>query len=69
MLDRIIYGVIGILAVLVIYSYCVVSGRSSRRDEKLEMLHNLTLNNCLNSFYKEGVEFIINDGYVIDYIV
>ena len=70
--------VVVIVATLTVYSCCVVSSRNSRQEEKLERVHrknglsnleNQTLENLLHAFEEDGVNFIINDGRVVDYEV
>jgi uncharacterized protein YpmB len=70
--------IVAIIVLLMIYSCCVVSSRNSRQEEKLERVHrknglsnleNQTLENLLHAFEEDGVNFIINDGKVVDYEV
>lgn len=70
--------IVAIIVLLMIYSCCVVSSRNSRQEEKLERAHrenglsnleNQTLENLLHAFEEYGVNFIINDGKVVDYEV
>jgi len=67
--------IIVIVVVLIVYSCCVVSGRNSRQEE-LELIHktsglsnleNMTLENLLKAYEEDGVNFVINDGKVVDY--
>ena len=81
MLKVILIGLL-IIAIIVIeiatYSCCVISGRSSRQEEELERIHrandltdleNATLESLLRVYKEDGVNFVINDGKVVDYEV
>lgn len=68
--------IVAIIVLLMIYSCCVVFSRNSRQEEKLERIHrdnglsdleNETLESLLHAYREEGVNFIINNGRVVDY--
>lgn len=68
--------VLGML--LIVCSCCVVAGDSDRRDEELLLQHKScllsdnekqTLEMLLRAFEEDGVNFVINDGKIVDYEV
>ena len=79
----IIIGVLFALFILIfIYSACVISGRCNKtmeeyqsdilcenEDRELTGLENQTLERLLELYEEGGVNFIINDGKVVDYEV
>lgn len=81
----IIIGVLFALFILIfIYSACVISGRCNKTmeqyksdilcekdedDRKLTGLENQTLERLLELYEEGGVNFVINDGKVVDYEV
>jgi hypothetical protein len=81
----IIIGVLFALFILIfIYSACVISGRCNKTMEQYESdilceneeenrdltgLENQTLERLLQLYEEGGVNFVINDGKVVDYEV
>ena len=79
----IIIGVLFALFILIfIYSACVISGKCNKTmeqyesdilcdkdDRELTGLENQTLERLLELYEEDGVNFIINDGKVVDYEV
>jgi hypothetical protein len=62
------FYIITVVVVFVIVSCNKVNSDSNRRDERLEMLSRLTLDDCLTAYEEYGINFIINDGYMVNYI-
>jgi len=66
---------LAICIVCLVYSCCVISGRTSRQEELeriykangLSDLENVTLEQLLKMYEEDKVSFIINDGEVVDY--
>lgn len=79
----IIIGVLFALFILIfIYSACVISGRCNKTMEQYESdilldenkgdnvlsdLENETLEKLMQLYEEDGVNFIINDGRIVDY--
>lgn len=75
--------IVGILVVIfviaLIYSSCVLAGKSDRFMEEyqtdilcenkggLTELENATLERLLQLYEEDGVSFVLNDGRVVDY--
>ena len=67
---------LAICIVCLVYSCCVISGRTSRQEEELERIYkanglsdleNVTLEQLLKMYEEDKISFIINDGKVVDY--
>ena len=78
----IIIGILVVIFVIVlIYSACVLASRSDKfmeqyesdiscgNEDRLKGLENATLERLLELYEEGGVNFIINDGKVVDYEV
>jgi hypothetical protein len=58
----------GLFFAFVLWCLCASSGRNNRIEEKLELLNRMTLDDFVNWYIEDGVEFVINNGVVTGYI-
>lgn len=79
----IIIGILVVIfAIVLIYSACVLASRSDKfmeqyesdilcekDDRDLTWLENQTLERLLQLYEEDGVNFVINDGKIVDYEV